>query len=150
MQCLLLMCFSHMIVGWQTAAYLYTELALDALNMAVCARTRAGNDLSGLVHHSDRSVQYRSVVYTDCLDECAVVASGGVGIPMIMLWPKRSTPCIRQNSFTTPTPGRGSQTWRQQLRSMRLGLTHLGCTPTWAIAARLKWRRSGGASMNQR
>jgi putative transposase len=33
---------------------LRTDLALDALEMAVWAR---GGDLSGLVHHSDRGVQ---------------------------------------------------------------------------------------------
>jgi len=46
--------FSRMIVGWRVAASLRTDLALDALEMAVWAR---GGDLSGLVHHSDRGVQ---------------------------------------------------------------------------------------------
>ena len=43
--------FSRRIVGWQTSTGLYTDLALDALQMAVWQRKRAGADLTGLVHH---------------------------------------------------------------------------------------------------
>ena len=43
--------FSRRIVGWQTSTGLYTDLALDALQMAVWKRKRAGADLTGLVHH---------------------------------------------------------------------------------------------------
>ena len=42
---------------------LRTFLGLDALQMAVWQRKRAGADLTGLVHHSDRGVQYRSIRY---------------------------------------------------------------------------------------
>lgn len=35
------------------ATSLYTDLALDALEMGIWARTREGADLTGLVHHSD-------------------------------------------------------------------------------------------------
>ena len=43
--------FSRRIVGWQTSTGLYTDLALDALQMAAWQRKRAGPDLTGLVHH---------------------------------------------------------------------------------------------------
>ncbi|MFD7012609.1 IS3 family transposase, partial [Rhodococcus jostii] len=69
--------FSRMVVGWQVATSLYTDLALDALEMAIWRRTRAGADLSGLIHHSDRGVQYRAIRYTDRLDEADAVASVG-------------------------------------------------------------------------
>ncbi|WP_405753201.1 MULTISPECIES: transposase [unclassified Streptomyces] len=49
--------FSRMVAGWQVATSLYTELALDALEMAIWRRRHAGGDLAGLVHHSDRGVQ---------------------------------------------------------------------------------------------
>lgn len=49
--------FSRMVVGWQVATSLYTDLALDALDMAIWRRAHSGADLSGLVHHSDRGVQ---------------------------------------------------------------------------------------------
>ena len=46
--------YSRRIVGWQTSTSLYTDLALDALEMAVWQRKRQGADLTGLVHHSDQ------------------------------------------------------------------------------------------------
>ncbi|MEV5721809.1 IS3 family transposase [Amycolatopsis mediterranei] len=49
--------FSRVIVGWQVATSLYTDLALDALQMALWRRQAAGADLTGLVHHSDRGVK---------------------------------------------------------------------------------------------
>ena len=49
--------FSRLIVGWQVATSLYTDLALDALQMAVWRRRADRADLTGLVHHSDRGVQ---------------------------------------------------------------------------------------------
>ncbi|MGK3111182.1 hypothetical protein [Streptomyces sp. WAC05858] len=45
-----------MIVGWQVANYMRTELPLDALEMALWRR-RIKKD-SGLIHHSDRGSQY--------------------------------------------------------------------------------------------
>lgn len=69
--------FSRMVVGWQVATSLYTDLALDALEMSIWRRTHGGEDLSGLVHHSDRGVQYRAVRYTDRLAEADAVASVG-------------------------------------------------------------------------
>lgn len=49
--------FNREIVGWRTSRSLHTDLALDALNMAIYLRKREGADLSGLIHHSDRGVQ---------------------------------------------------------------------------------------------
>jgi putative transposase len=49
--------FSRMVVGWQISNSLRADLAIDALEMAIWNRTRAGNNLDGLVHHSDRGVQ---------------------------------------------------------------------------------------------
>ena len=69
--------YSRMIVGWQASTSLYTELALDALQMGIWRRTDAGQDLGGLVHHSDRGVQYRALRYTQRLDESDAVASVG-------------------------------------------------------------------------
>jgi putative transposase len=49
--------FSRLIVGWQVSTSLYTDLALDALKMAIWRRENHSADLGGLVHHSDRGVQ---------------------------------------------------------------------------------------------
>ncbi len=43
--------YSRFIVGWQTSRSLRTDLAIDALEMAIWTRKV---DLEGLVHHSDR------------------------------------------------------------------------------------------------
>jgi putative transposase len=49
--------YSRRIVGWQVSTSLHTDLALDALEMGLWARRRAGQDTTGLVHHSDRGVR---------------------------------------------------------------------------------------------
>jgi transposase InsO family protein len=46
--------FSRLLVGWQLATHLCTDLALDALEMAIWRRDRP---LDGLVCHCDREVQ---------------------------------------------------------------------------------------------
>ena len=69
--------FSRMIVGWQASRSLRSDLAIDALEMAVFNRQRAGADLSHLIHHSDRGVQYLSVRYSERLADNEIVASVG-------------------------------------------------------------------------
>ncbi len=49
--------FSRRIVGWQLSTSLRTDLALDALEMGIWTREHAGQNLSQLIHHSDRGVQ---------------------------------------------------------------------------------------------
>ena len=66
--------FSRRIVGWRVASTLRTDLALDALEMAIWAR---GSSLPGLVHHSDRGVQYLALRYTERLAEAEAVNSVG-------------------------------------------------------------------------
>ena len=69
--------YSRFIVGWQASRSLRSDLAIDALEMAVWNRRRAGASLVGLVHHSDRGVQYLSIRYSERLAENAIVASVG-------------------------------------------------------------------------
>ncbi len=69
--------FSRMVVGWQISESLRSDLAIDALEMAVWNRTRAGQVLDGLVHHSDRGVQYLSIRYSERLADNDIVASVG-------------------------------------------------------------------------
>lgn len=45
--------------------------------MGIWTRQRAGRDLSQLIHHSDRGVQYYAVRYTERLFEAEAVASVG-------------------------------------------------------------------------
>jgi putative transposase len=66
--------FSRFIVGWQASRSLRADLALDALEMAIWARS---GELEGLVHHSDRGSQYLSIRYTERLAEAGGVTSVG-------------------------------------------------------------------------
>jgi putative transposase len=67
--------FSRRILGWQTSTTLRTDLALDALEMALW--TRRKEDVTSVVHHSDRGVQYLSIRYTERLAEAGAVTSVG-------------------------------------------------------------------------
>lgn len=67
--------FSRRIVGWKAARTMHTSLVLDALNMA--AWTRRGDDIDGVICHSDAGSQYTSIAYTERLDEIDAAPSIG-------------------------------------------------------------------------
>jgi putative transposase len=70
--------YSRRIVGWQVADHLGADLALDALEMAIWARGGdTGGGIDGLVHHSDRGVQYTSIRYAERLDQIGAARSVG-------------------------------------------------------------------------
>lgn len=49
--------YSRRIVGWRTAVSMPTQLPLDALEMALWTRGRAGHNTTGVIHHSDAGSQ---------------------------------------------------------------------------------------------
>jgi putative transposase len=55
--------YSRMIVGWQLAGHMRTDLVLDALRMAL-HRGEPGGDVE-LIHHSDRGSQYTSHAFDE-------------------------------------------------------------------------------------
>jgi transposase InsO family protein len=63
--------FSRKVVGWQLERTLVTGLALGALQQAIAARKPA----PGLVHHSDRGVQYASEDYVAVLEMHGMIPS---------------------------------------------------------------------------
>jgi putative transposase len=65
--------FARRIVGWRVATTLRTDLTLDALEQALHARP----DRDGLVHHSDRGVQYLALRYTERLATAGIAPSVG-------------------------------------------------------------------------
>jgi putative transposase len=67
--------FSRAIVGWQVLDTLKTELALDALDMALWARKDRLS--TALVHHGDRGVQYTAVRYGQRLADAGIERSVG-------------------------------------------------------------------------
>src|SRR5690606_35593902 len=67
--------YSRMIVGWQVANHMRTELPLDALEMALWRRRT--KMASGLLHPSARGSHYVSIRATDRLADFGASASGG-------------------------------------------------------------------------
>ena len=63
--------FSRRVIGWALGATLEARLAVTALRMALIERRPA----PGLVHHSDRGVQYASAGYTELLKQHQVSIS---------------------------------------------------------------------------
>lgn len=63
--------FSRRVVGWELGRTLHSRLATAALRHAIEQRL----PLPGLVHHSDRGVQYASAAYVDVLREHSLVPS---------------------------------------------------------------------------
>ena len=70
--------YSRKCVGWKLSKRIDAQLALDALEAALATR-----DISpGLIHHSDRGVQYASVAYVQRLQSVeAKVSMSAVGNP---------------------------------------------------------------------
>jgi putative transposase len=65
--------YSRSIAGWAVSRSLTAEVALDALEMALFSR----GDVAGVVHHSDRGVQYTSIRYTKRLEQVDAARSVG-------------------------------------------------------------------------
>lgn len=65
--------FSRRCIGWELSRHIDTDLTLNALRNAF--RTRKGNDLNILIHHSDQGVQYASKEHVDCLKRHGILVS---------------------------------------------------------------------------
>ena len=63
--------YARRVVGWAVQPHLRTELALEALQLALGRRVPA----PGLVHHSDRGCQYAAEAYQRVLREHGIVCS---------------------------------------------------------------------------
>jgi transposase InsO family protein len=67
--------YARRILGWRVSTSLRSDLALDALEQAICERE---DDQGGrLIHHSDHGVQYLSIRYTERLGEAGIEPSVG-------------------------------------------------------------------------
>jgi transposase InsO family protein len=58
--------FSRRVIGWELSRQIDTELTLAALQLAINTRAPCP---PGLIHHSDRGVQYAAIDYTQMLEE---------------------------------------------------------------------------------
>ena len=95
--------YSRMIVGWQASRSLRSDLALDALEQAIWARSGRGRRLDELVHHSDSGVARRIqvVVATPRWWRCVVGT---------MRERQRQVQLYRGQ---VPSPGRPTVAWRE-------------------------------------
>lgn len=95
--------YSRKIVGWSMAEHLRTELAAAALEMALLRRKPD----AGLLHHSDRGVQYASTAYQDLLAHngcvCSMSRAGNCydNAAMESFWGTLKTELVYQQMFAT-------------------------------------------------
>ena len=95
--------YSRRIVGWSMAPHLRAELAMDALNMAIALRRPP----PGLIHHSDRGVQYACDAYQRLLTRHGMICSmSGVGncydnAAMESFFSTLKTECVYPRKFAT-------------------------------------------------
>jgi len=94
---------SRKIVGWACANHLKTPLVQEALSQAIASRRPA----AGLMHHSDRGVQYASQDYRAELEEIKSVPSMSAAgccydnAAMESFWSTLKTEWLHQKSFQT-------------------------------------------------
>jgi transposase InsO family protein len=101
---------SRRIVGWSMADHMRTDLVSDALDMAL-ARRQPGE---GLLHHSDRGVQYASDEYQGLLGRHGIrVSMSGKGdcwdnAVMESFWGTLKTELVHQEHYATREQARQS------------------------------------------
>ena len=119
--------FSRFVVGWQVSRSLHTELALDALEMAIWVRR--GEQLDGLVHHSDRGVQYLAIRYTERLAEAGVDPLSWTPKDWGRTSSERESTCQRHDPATPRNSGQ-----RRSGSSARVGAPRSNWPRIWAVA----------------
>lgn len=101
---------SRRIVGWSMADHVRTELVRDALDMALTRRRPA----AGLLHHSDRGVQYASQEYRELLTGRGIrMSMSGKGdcwdnAVMESFWATLKTELIHHEHYATREQARRS------------------------------------------
>jgi putative transposase len=101
---------SRKVVGWSMAGHMRTGLAADALRMALARRSPA----AGLLHHSDRGVQYASGDYRHLLQshgiECSMSGRGDCWDNAVMesFWGTLKTELVHHERYQTREQARAS------------------------------------------
>ena len=101
---------SRRIVGWSMADHMQTDLVADALTMALARR----QPVAGLLHHSDRGVQYASDAYQSLLQKSGIeVSMSGRGdcwdnAMMESFWATLKTELVYHEHYTTRQQARQS------------------------------------------
>lgn len=95
--------YSRKVVGWSMADHMRTSLVSDALNMAIVQRCPG----KGLLHHSDRGVQYTSEDYMHLLQSHEMIPSmsrkGNCwdNAPMESFWATLKTELVNDEDYMT-------------------------------------------------
>lgn len=90
------------------------------------------------------------MVYIDRLDECAAVASvGSRGDSYDNALAEAFKSLYKAELIYYTGPWAGLADVEAATADYMAWLALHGCTPGWAIAARLRWKRIGGSSINQ-
>lgn len=101
---------SRKIVGWSMAQHMEAELVSDALSMALARRQPE----PGLLHHSDRGVQYACDAYRKLLAEhgieCSMSGKGDCWDNAVMesFWATLKSECIDRQEYATREQARAS------------------------------------------
>jgi transposase InsO family protein len=101
---------SRKIVGWSMADHMETSLVSDALKMAIARR----NPGEGLLHHSDRGVQYASEDYMHLLQSHGMqISMSGKGdcwdnAAMESFWSTCKTELVNHEHYATHEQARAS------------------------------------------
>jgi transposase InsO family protein len=101
---------SRRIVGWSMADHMEAELVSDALSMALTRR----RPREGLLHHSDRGVQYACDAYQSLLArhgiQCSMSGKGDCWDNAVMesFWATLKTELVYQETYATPEEARAS------------------------------------------
>lgn len=101
---------SRKVVGWSMAEHMRTELVSDALGMAIARRSPG----EGLLHHSDRGVQYASEDYQHLLQahgiECSMSGKGDCWDNAVMesFWGTLKTELVNHEHYATREQARAS------------------------------------------
>ena len=101
---------SRRLVGWSMADHMQTDLVADALTMALARRRPP----AGLLHHSDRGVQYASDAYRELLQDNRIQASmSGKGdcwdnAVMESFWATLKTELVNHEHYATREQARRS------------------------------------------
>jgi putative transposase len=101
---------SRKIIGWSMADHMETDLVADALSMALMDR----RPKSGLLHHSDRGVQYASDAYQHLLQshgiECSMSHKGDCWDNAVMesFWSTLKTELVHHEHYQTRAQARAS------------------------------------------
>ena len=86
--------FSRKVIGWQVSKRIDSELTLDALAMALSRR----NPPRGVIHHSDRGVQYLCDEYTELLKRNGFyISCSAKGNPYDNAWVESFMKTLKQN-----------------------------------------------------